>query len=259
MIDARASAPWETIRSGLRLLAMAWVAQIGFTVLNRILWTLIFSALSSSSANVSLLIKALGTIAFLGEVGFTVIGVALAVAAARLTRFPLVERAVTPADPYRGARDAGPARDPGLDGPALVVVAALTATVGLGLVSYVYNTWLAPDYVPGPHPLGLREGIRAMTAAGPLVAGAMFTIWAARAARVASRPLSPALPIASFLSLAAFAAFESWDIVTRVWGGYPSWTHWAGLALDCASTGVLIAVALGTMAALRDQPRSPGE
>ena len=259
MSDARASAPWETIRSGLRLLALAWGAQIGLTVMNRILGMLIFSALSSSSAGVSLLITGIDVIGFLSEAAFTAVGVTLAVAASRLRRFPLVERAVTPADPYRGARDAGPARSPGLDGPALAVVAALGATVGLGLVSYVYTQWLALSYVPGPHPLGVPEAIRGFTATGPLVAGVMFTIWATRAARVASRPLSFALPIASFLSLAGYAAFESWDIVTRVWGGYPAWTRWAGLALECASTGALIAVALGTVKALRDQPRSSGE
>ena len=258
MSDARASVPWETLRSGLRLLAVAWGVQIGFTVLNRILWMLIFGALSSSSSNVSLLIKAIGVIAFLSEVGFAAIGAGHAVAASRLTRVPLVQREVTPTDPYRGARDAGPARDPGLDGLALGLVVALGASAGLGLVSYVYSTWLAPSYVPGPHPLGVREGLWGLGVASLVVAGATFTIWAARAAREVLRPLPRALPIASFLGFAAYAAFEGWDIVTRVWGGYPTWIHWVGLALECASTGVLIALALGVVEALREQPRSAG-
>lgn len=57
----------------------------------------------------------MGVIAFVIELAFTAIGVALVVEASRLGRFPLVHREVTPGDPYRGARDAGPTRDPGLD------------------------------------------------------------------------------------------------------------------------------------------------
>lgn len=63
----------------------------------------------------------------------------------------------------------------------------------------------------------------------------------------------------SFLLLALRGAFEVWDIVRRLVGfGYSTWTHRVGLALDCASTGVLIVLALAVVEALRDQPGSQG-
>lgn len=257
MSDARASAPWETIRAGLRLLATVWGVQIGFSVANRILWALLFRALTSSSTGISELIKLIGVISFVTEVAFTAIGVALAVAAARLRRFPLVVRETTPGNPYRGARDAGPARDPGLDGLATGVASALGAAVALGVASYVYNTLLAPSYTPD-QPRGAREVLWALNLSAALAAGAIFTIWAARAAREVSRPLSPGWTITSFVALALSTGYQGWEMLARANDGHHPWAHWVGLALESLSTGVLILLALAVAEALRDQPRSAG-
>lgn len=255
MSDARASARWEIIRSGLRFLATAWGVQIGFSVANRILWIVIINTLASSSTSFSVLFKLIGVIVFCTEVAFTTIGVALAVAAARLRGFPLVLREVLPGNPYRGARDAGPARDPGLDGLATGLMVALGATAALGLASYAYNTLLAPNYVLH-QPLGVREVFRGLCVSASLVAGAIFTIWASRAAREVSRPLSPAWTIASFLGLALCAGYQAREILTHAMDGHRSWARWVGVALESSSTGVLILLALAVAEALRDQPRS---
>ena len=251
MSDARASAPWETIRTGLQLLATVWGVQIGFSVASRLLWTLIFSSLKSSSSGFDVTLELIDVLSLFLEVVFTAIAVALAVAASKLRRFPLVQREAPPGDPYRGARDAGPARDPGLDGLATGVMVAFGATAGLGVVSYAYNTLFAHHSVADPS-LGFRAALWGLSFASALVAGALFTVWAWRAAREVARPLSPVLVIASSLGLAVCAAFQGWEVFSRVTGGQPPWAHWVGLVLDGLSTGALILVALGTAEALRD-------
>jgi hypothetical protein len=204
------------------------------------------------------LIKLIGVLSFLTEAAFAAISVTLAMAASRLRRFPLVVREVAPADPYRGARDAGPARATGLDGLAIVVVAALGSTAALGLVTYVYNTLFSADYVPGRHAFGVHEALWALVVAAALVAGAAFTIWASRAARAASRAISPALTIASLAALALRAGFEGWEIVSLLEAAHRSWAPWMSLGIECASTGLLIVIALQVVDALREQPGSHG-
>jgi hypothetical protein len=182
-------------------------------------------------------------LAFLIELAFTAIGVALVVAVSRLRWFPLVPREVTPGDPYRGARDAGPRRDPGLDQLVAGMMVALGAVVALGLASYLYSTLLAPPYVPD-RPPGIREVLWTLNLSASLAAGSLFTIWASRASREVSRPLSPGWTIAALAGLALSTGYEAWEMIVRANDGQHPWAHWVGLALESLSTGVLILLAL---------------
>jgi len=257
MSDARDSAPWETIRFGLRIFVGAWGAQIGLSIASRLLWTLLISAMRSSSSGYSAFSWVMGVVSLILQMAHVAVGVTLAVAASRLTRFPLILREPVPADPYRGPRDGGPAPDPGLDGLAVVLVAVLATSAGLGLLSYVVSTVLSYFFRPDPG-FGVREVIGILTFASFLVGPVVFVIWASRAARAVGRSLPVALVITALAGLAVLAGFDLWfQLDHQVSRAHP-WSLWVMLGLNVATTGVLMAIALNLLAAIRDQPRELG-
>ena len=256
MSDARASAPWETIRFGLRMLVGAWVAHIGLSIVSRLLWTLLLSAMRSSSLGHPQLSWVMGGVSFILQMAHIVVGVTLVAAASRLTRFPPVLREPTLTDPYRGPRDAVPALDPQIDGLAVALVAALAMSVGLGLLSYVLSTLLSFTARAAPG-FGVREAINLISFAASLAGPVIFLIWSSRAARAVGRPLPVALTVLALVGLAGLAAFDLWfQIGHQVSRAHP-WSLWAMLALNVVSTAVLLVLTLGLLEAVRDQPREP--
>lgn len=254
MTDARASAPWETIRFGLRLLAGAWGAGIALSIVNRLVWSALFAAMSSGALGSSGVSVVMGAFAFVMQIAFTALAVTLVVAASRLMRFPLVPAEPRPADPYRGPRDAAQAPDPGLDGVALLLVVGLASSAGLGVLSYLIDMVL-PFLSRAKGGFGVHEVLGIINLAVYVMGPVAFVIWSSRAARVVGRPLSPALPIAAFLGLLARTGIGAWSWIDPTLSRAHAWFPWLTLALNVVTTGVLIAVALSVVEAIRDQPR----
>lgn len=256
MSDARDLAAWRRIRAGLALLVIVWGIHLVLTVVNRFAWESIASSFSTVDGDLARFDRMIDLMSGVSAVAFTAVGVALAVVASRLTRFPVLTREVKPGAPYRGSRDAGPAIDPGLDRLAVVLVAALGLMAASRLASYVVPTLFPPAYVPGPSPRGINEAIRTLHIAAAAIAGVVFTLWASRAALVTARPHSSELLLASYLGLALRGGLALWGTLIRAGLGDPWWTRWVALALEMFTTGVLIALAFGVLEAVREQPRS---
>ena len=89
--------------------------------------------------------------------------------------------------------------------------------------------------------------------AGP----AIFVIWSSRAARAVGRSLPLALAITALVGLVALCGFDLWFMIDRQATRAHPWSIWAMLGVNVLSSGVLIALALGLVEALRDQPRQP--
>jgi hypothetical protein len=256
MSDARTSAPWETIRFGLRILIGAWGAQIGLSIVGRLVWTLVLSAMKLSGGY-GALTWVMGGVSFVLQMAHIAVGVTLVVAASRLTRFPLVVREPTLASPYRGARDGGPAPDPGIDGLAVALMVALATSAGLAVLSYVVTTVLS-FFLRAQPGFGVREAVSLLAIAASLVAPVLFVIWSSRAARAVGSSLPLPLAITALAGLTLLAGFEVWYQLYHHISRAHAWSIWAMLGLNVLITGALIALARGLLEALRDQPREPG-
>lgn len=244
---------WESVKTGLRLLIVGWIAEIALTIVNWLMWPILGRLIDSMSMGYA---SVFGIVNFIMEVAYTVAAIVLIAGAVKIMKLPATTPVdAPPGDPYRGNIAPQTGRDSALDSMSMGLLISLIAGVVLSLLQYLVSVFRT--VTSGPYERSIFDSaLRVVTPLVYLAGGVLFALWAGRAARTIGRPVQEALPGALMGTLAVRALISISRILLGTKPTELMWLPSLSLILSIVATILSVVLALAVIEAIRtkEQP-----